>query len=976
MRRLRQRTVVFDCETTTDRSQRLLFGVARLYIDNQTAKPATTCVREIVFYADDLPDRDPTAFATLRAQSANAIASVAPGRDPRLWFLSRAEFVEQIIWRWGYRQQATIVGFNLPFDLTRLAVHVAPARRARRDPKVPQPRFDPTRPRGGISLRLWDYEGGDHPYRPRIVIRAIDQHRQHINFTPPKEPVRSFRGRFLDVRTLAFAHSDQAGLSLEGACAEFGVPFTKQEVTHGVITDDYITYCRRDVAATVDLYRAVRVEHDCHPITLAPHLTFSGATIGKHYWRTMGIQHARDQHADFPDEVHGWGMAAFFGGRAECRIRKVPVPVVACDFKSMYMTCNTLMRTWQLITAETIRVEDVTRDVQALLGRDDLAEAAFDPAFWRQLHTLVLVEPNGATLPVRARYEPARATWGIGVNPFHSTQAAWYPVSDLIAARILDPSATPIVQHAVRLIPEGRAEGLAGVKLSGEIPVHPARDDFFAATVERRHRIRRDTSRDSAARDRIERFLKVLASGTGYGILAQFNRHREPDGVAVTVHADRAFTVTTTRPEVPGPHCFPPIAAALTGAARLMLALLEHEVTRREGTYAFCDTDSMAIVATRTGGHVPCPGGTSRRGRETVRALRWDDVDAIVDKFAQLNPYDPDALPGSILDIETENYTDRGRRQQLTCFAISAKRYVLCAGQEIKRASGHGLGHLIAPTGNHRKSNWIEEAWDYLRGALTSEPSWLDQPALSRLTISSPEMLAWFRTLNEGLEYSDQIKPANFLLIAHPNPLASPGVQPVAPYERAPKRVRNDWLDRATGRRVRLRTGTPDGYDRPGTVYVQTYRDVLARYLAHPEAKALGPDGRAVTRETIGLLRRRPVEAIQPLHRIGREANDLSERAHGLAAYDVHEYAPPEDAEWHTLVVPVLRQLPSRQIVERTGIPLRTVQRALAGTTVPVAHHLADLRAVAVEHARGELGARARQETDLQVLYRQANRTV
>jgi len=36
-------------------------------------------------------------------------------------------------------------------------------------------------------------------------------------------------------------------------------------------------------------------------------------------------------------------------------------------------------------------------------------------------------------------------------------------------------------------------------------------------------------------------------------------------------------------------------ASTLTGGARLMLALLESEVAKRGGTYAFCDTDSLAV---------------------------------------------------------------------------------------------------------------------------------------------------------------------------------------------------------------------------------------------------------------------------------------------------------------------------------------------------------------------------------------------
>jgi len=40
-----------------------------------------------------------------------------------------------------------------------------------------------------------------------------------------------------------------------------------------------------------------------------------------------------------------------------------------------------------------------------------------------------------------------------------------------------------------------------------------------------------------------------------------------------------------------------------------MLALLEHCVTQRGGTYVMEDTDSMAIVSTKKGSLIPCPGG-------------------------------------------------------------------------------------------------------------------------------------------------------------------------------------------------------------------------------------------------------------------------------------------------------------------------------------------------------------------------------
>jgi hypothetical protein len=89
---------------------------------------------------------------------------------------------------------------------------------------------------------------------------------------------------------------------------------------------------------------------------------------------------------------------------------------------------------------------------------------------------------------------------------------------------------------------------------------------------------------------------------------------------------------------LPGAYCFPPLAALIAGAARLMLALPERSATDLGGTYAMCDTDSMAIVATETGGLKPCPG--------------------------------------SVLKREDVNIDEHGRQREVWCLAISVKRYV------------------------------------------------------------------------------------------------------------------------------------------------------------------------------------------------------------------------------------------------------------------------------------------------------------
>ncbi|MCU1358014.1 MAG: hypothetical protein JWM89_3432 [Acidimicrobiales bacterium] len=941
-RRTPQRTLVFDCEATTDATQRLLYGAWRLYVDRRTT-PGTVCVEEGIFYADDLPDSDPAGYATIEAYTAKAKADTAPGKPTKLKLLSRAEFVELLLWKWGYKHEAVIVGYNLPFDLSRIATGAVAARKAR----------------GGISLRLWEHDGAENKYRPRVVLNNIDGHRTLIHFTQPRDAPQHYRGKFLDLRTLAFAHTDEPGLTLESASTRFGDPYDKRDVEHGTIVADNLTYCREDVAATAALLRSTHVEHHRHPIDLPPERTFSAATIGKQYWRKMGITPTIERLPDYPAEVMGWGMEAFYGARSECRIRRLAVPVVYCDFRSMYMTCHALMGSWPIICADHVALEDVTAQVRALAQPPDLAEQCFTRDLWSQLHTLVQVNPNGAILPVRGRYDEAADSHGIGVNPYQSTRPSWYCLADVLAAVLLG-GPTPEIIAAWRLNPERHAAGLTPTQLCGQIPIDPTTEDFFTAAVEHRYRSAADPTLPNGERQRLSGFLKVLANASGYGTLAQFDRRREPNPVTVEVHAGHGtpFTTTTANPETPGDFCFPPLAAATTGAARLMLALLEHAVTEAGGTYAMCDTDSMAIVATARGGTIACPGGnaTTRNGTPAVRALTWKQVRAITERFAALNPYNPATVPGSILRIEDENYRDGTRRQQrIDCYAISAKRYQLTGPNGIIKRSEHGLGHLMNPAPG---SAWIDHAWEHLHNPTGAGPGWLDLPAVSRITVSSAEALGWFANMNRGLPYADQIKPGNFLLIAHPDPLDPSSAQPIAPYDPDPANWTDlDWTDRRTGQPVRIRTKQADGTLRPGTVHVHTYRHLLARYHAHPEAKALAPDGGPVRPETTGLLRRRPVQAIQPVTYIGKEANDLEQRATGTSTDDhTTTYENRTSEDWDSLVVPVLRTIPTRTTARATGIGQRTIQRALSGRTRPHPDARRTLTDHAIEHARNQLG--------------------
>lgn len=949
--------LVFDTETRTDASQALLFGCWRYHVGGR-------CLEEGLFYPDEL-----TAAERLTLEEYSGThASAAAACDPRLPLITLAGFLEKL-YRAAYKGRCLVVGFNLPFDLSRVAFDAVPARG----------RFA-----GGFSLGLWAYagEGGRlrrNQYRPRIGIKAIDSKRALKGFTARNEPDRVdmipegsqdrtaepgyvFRGHFLDLRTLAFALTDR-GHTLESACKDFGVEHGKQQaVGHGKITPEYVDYCRRDVLATAELACKLVEEYARHPIDLQATKAYSPASIGKAYLRAMGIEPILARQPDFPTAYLGYAQSAFYGGRAGARIRKVPVPVVYCDFLSMYPTVNSLLGLWRFVIATRIEViERCQAEVETFL-RGLSADGLFDLATWPRLVGFVKLVPDGDVLPLRAKYSSGGSGWQIGVNHVHGGEDAelWYSLPD-VAASVILTGRVPKIVDAFRLEPRGRLAGLTPVKLRGAVGVDPVGADFFRVVIEERRRVGKRANLPPEERSRLDKFLKVLANAASYGIYAEMNPQESDKPVKVTCHGIDAepFTCRVAHPDVPGEYCFPPLAALITGAARLMLALLEQSITALGGVNAMEDTDSMAIVATESGGMVVCPGGPHRMadGREAVKALSWAEVAGIARRFEALNPYDPAAIPGSVLKIETDNFDDAHRQRQLWCLAISAKRYALftkdAAGDPaLAKWSEHGLGHLLNPTDpGSADRDWIRQVWEgIVRRSLsfaTADPPFANVPALGRITVSSPVVLRPMLGLNAGNPYSEQIKPFNFLLTAHVMPFGHPtGADAArfhlfAPYESDPRRwLALPWTDQYSGKRFRVTTTGVHGSRK--TARIKTYGDVVLEYEHHPEPKAAGPDGAACRRDTIGLLQQRHVQ-IGLVKYIGKESNRLEAVEAGLEheEADVYtEYPDPRHDEWTTVILPAIRRMPIRKVRAATGLSKQAIVNWRAGRSRPRAETL------------------------------------
>lgn len=961
--------LVFDTETRVDHAQALLFGCYQIREANGKLR------QEGFFYADDLPAAE---LAILRRYCDEHPA--ANGGHLRL--RSRRGFLREVLWPIGYRARARIVGFNLPYDLSRLGYGWRPSRN------------------GGFTLQLFESVDADgrvwaDQYRPEVRIKALGSKRNFIRFTTParldaahREAGFGYGGRFLDLHTLAYALTD-GSLSLDAAAVEFGLGVRKGETSeHGVLTAEYIDYNRQDVQVTWELHQALVTEWARHPIDAAPEQAYSPAAVSKAYLRAIGVT-PPSERSDVPLELIGYATTAYYGGRTETRIRGVPLPVRHVDFASMYPTVFSLLGLWDRVVADRLSAEPATDNARELLrslGRQEL----HDPTVWPRLAGVFCrLRPAGDLLPVRARYgaDPEQAgggdgppptgslAWTTGLNRLEAESDLWFTLADLLVAKLLGQT-TPAVLEAFRVVPAGCLAGLRPIALRGSVAVDPARDDLFRLATEERARVKASNDLPAAEQARLAQLLKTFANGGAYGIFAEF-RQLDPvrGGQVVAAYGLWPLSARVSTPEEPGAFCFPPLAATITGGARLLLGLLQADVEACGGTYVTCDTDSLLIVSSESGGPIACPGGPAALadGTPAVRALPWAEVGEVLAALERLNPYATGTVP-ALLKLERENFAlaDPGHPVELYALASSSKRYALyergLSGDVVlRKASEHGLGLYRSPVARRPDwtepwPEWVDVVWRRFIAAAEGRdpgepPGWFDLPAVSHLPVSSPPLLAPFAAVNAGEPYSGQVKPFGFLTLGHVDPLSPlpAGLQrgevtPVAPFTSDPDSLLDlPWRNRRDGRPLAVTTGRRRSRS---AVRLQTVGDAVAAYRLHPETKSGDPRGGLGRRSTVGLLPRLTVRAVGPPVHIGKESNRLEEVQDGLVTDpdDVYVVYRDERREWEA-VLPALRRIREergwRYLAEASGLSERAVRYALNGGKMPRTEARGRLLAVA-----------------------------
>jgi hypothetical protein len=395
---------------------------------------------------------------------------------------------------------------------------------------------------------------------------------------------------------------------------------------------------------------------------------------------------------------------------------------------------------------------------------------------------------------------------------------------------------------------------------------HPYKDDLFRKVIEQRKLHKNDEA--------LYYWLKILANSI-YGFFVELNPESRKKNVRVNVFSgERTFSDSSDVIEKPGPWFFPPLASLITAAGRLLLAMTEACVNDKEGTYLFCDTDSLAIVSSKNGGLLSIPGS------EAVRILSWEEVRNIVDGFAPLNPYNPKAVKGSILNLVDANYvqSDPNKPQrQLHGYSIAAKRYALyekIGDTDIKIVDpkAHGIGFLYPPKDSPKDwkedvPQWIYEMWDYIvRGALNLKrktPSWLDIPQMMRLTVTTYNVL-------EMLGEWEIARPYNFLFLPMVDPTfgyafdrrSNEKVLLVCPFSSQQERwFEMECVNVHSGKIYKMVDCNKEEAPPHNVVFPSQFARLLIQYHEHPEAKSLAPDGAPCKADTRGLLQRARVIA-------------------------------------------------------------------------------------------------------------------
>ena len=775
--------MTLNVEATKDQDQKLRFGSAAVWINDRL-------YRICLFYDETLDERKIRLVKEfgekLQQQQENCIVTVLP----------KSEFVTRMFYPYVYEARAKLVGFDLPYQISRLATSWSRARKVQ----------------DAFSMKPAE----DNPRLPAIRVKSIDSNSAMIQFVTPlrkKSEKKSipaskvYRGCFVDVKTLAYVATNNSYDGMDDVAKTFGVDVqhfkdTIQNNVQSTLTL-HKTYCKiDDVLENIFLIRPNEINR-----------LYSPASIGKLYLERLNITPFLEKNTEFPKEVLGYLMSGYYGARVETRIRKTPVKVTCLDFTAMYPTMFCLQDMYRFLTAEKIETVDATQETQEFLDQITLEDISKKET-WKKMAVLCKVRPDGnMILPVRSTYKIGKKAQNIGVNYLKSTDDAclWYALTDLVASK-LHAGKTPVIEEAISFVPLGINENLPDEKIEicKGVVVNPRKDNFIQRLVERRLELKQDSQNDLD--EIIQNTIKIIANTASYGDYIQVNTavtKQNGDSNFVTVYGnDKPFEVDTktiAKKETPARHFNPIIGTFLTAGARLVLAAAESIVLQnKDGYVAYMDTDSIFISS--------------------------QHATQVQEFFQKLNPYNNENV--SMFKIETEN---EKLLEDVNFYGISSKRYVLYDDDKnnfaIHKCTLHGLGYLLDVD---EKQWWCDVlAMHYFPEKKQDIfDKYENKYAVSKLSITTPNVLKRF----------SRLRPFNKILLGAGYKKDADGnvVIPTTSYLDEKKRQyvqHMKFTDYITGKSY------PNDDSLDSSLYWKPLSLVLEDYSSHKEAKSGGDVG-------------------------------------------------------------------------------------------------------------------------------------
>jgi hypothetical protein len=834
--------LVFDTETTPDQYQNMKIGCFQLYQKG--------CIQhEGIFYEESM----------LTDKEKNTFISYAKKNHIALYTLK--EFVDDVFYTEIFEWKTLCIGFNLPFDISRIAKHVGDSREKNK---------------GGFTFTL-----SDNRFNPPIIIKEMGEgHDFKFTSTKINKGKDRFSGYFLDVQTLAEVLLRSKRISLKNACKKLNTKTKKTESDeHGKVTDTYIDYMIKDVRATWEVYEKLTEELDLYQINIPPTKIYSNASIGKFALKQLGIKSFLDLNPDFSPGILGNIMTSYFGGRCECKIRKQPVKVTTLDFTSMYPSITMLMDLWKYMIAESLEIKEATDETKEMLSNVDL-DYLQNKENWKDFVVMVKLHPDEDILPVRMIYTTEGTSFNVGVNYLSSDFELWYSLPDVISSIILTGK-VPEISEAIKFIPKGVQRELSKSQILG-IDVDPKKDNLVQVLVEERQKIKiemeligKDNPEYQQLKSRAQA-IKILVNAMSYGIFIELNPENEKSDILV--YGLDNFNTSENRFEKAGNYFHPLLGVMITSGSKLFLAMAEVKTNELGAVHAYMDTDSIFVPP--------------------------EHAQKIVDYFQSLNPY---SLDIDLLKAEKEN---------MWFYGISSKRYALYnyENEEIKFMENersfklHGLGHLTNPFPKD-VDDWQAEIWEDLLklhyGMITDidiEEKYSILYAISRLTVSTPNVLHRFDRINNGKLWNDKIKPFNFCHVGFQNIIENgKAVKPLAPYSDNPQSIVYDPFTDYESQKVKQ-----------GPHYFKQLSRTIIEYSNHPESKFDGD---------VDILERKHIHADSVVY-IGKEANNIDEQE-----LDVKK---PQVFFNEKLIAQQILSLPQK-IAEEWGVDRKTFQTTKKG---------------------------------------------